>query len=137
MVEMSPERMEAAEERARQQVINSTVNVDKRLALLYDLVENELLGRLQASPSYIAPYKVPLVPVPPLVCPGCCARFSFCPAALHPSSALCLGACPALCLLKDTPGSQKPCCCPADGGMQRCWAALPGAGPCRSEPCSK
>ena len=39
-------------------MINSTVNVDKRLGLLYDLIENDLLGRLQASPSYIAPYKV-------------------------------------------------------------------------------
>ena len=42
----------------RQDIINSSVNIDKRLTKLYDLLENDLLGSLQIGIHYIAPYKV-------------------------------------------------------------------------------
>lgn len=58
MLEMTPERMEKVEDKVRLQVINSTVNIDKRLIKLYELIENDLLGRLQYTVSYIAPYGV-------------------------------------------------------------------------------
>jgi hypothetical protein len=58
MLELTPELMEKVEEKMRLQVINSTVNIDKRLIKLYELIENDLLGRLQFSVSYIAPYGV-------------------------------------------------------------------------------
>ncbi|KAK9817712.1 hypothetical protein WJX72_001099 [[Myrmecia] bisecta] len=41
----------------RLRVINSTVNIDKRIVKMYELVENDLLGKLQFSVNYIAPYK--------------------------------------------------------------------------------
>ena len=58
MVETSPEKMGTVERTVRLDVINSTVNIDKRLVKLYDLIENDLLGCLQYSVNYIAPYKV-------------------------------------------------------------------------------
>jgi enamine deaminase RidA (YjgF/YER057c/UK114 family) len=57
-----PQKMEEAEEQIRSQVINSTVNVDKRLQKLYELIENDLLGRISHQMVYIAPYKVYLCP---------------------------------------------------------------------------
>lgn len=58
MCELSPERLERAEERVRLQAINSSVNIGKRLCKLYGLIENDLLGRLQQSCNSISPYKV-------------------------------------------------------------------------------
>jgi hypothetical protein len=58
LVEMGPERIEKVEDQLRLQVINSTINIDKRLVNLYQLIENDLLGSLQFSVSYIAPYGV-------------------------------------------------------------------------------
>ena len=57
MTEMTPERIMAAENSLRLDVINSTVNIDMRLARLYELVENDLLGALTLGSHYIAPYK--------------------------------------------------------------------------------
>lgn len=55
---MGPERIERVEEQMRLQVINSTINIDKRLTNLYQLIEDDLLGSLQFSTNYIAPYGV-------------------------------------------------------------------------------
>ena len=57
MTEMTPERIMAAENSLRLDVINSTVNIDMRLVRLYELVENDLLGALTLGSHYIAPYK--------------------------------------------------------------------------------
>ena len=69
MMEMPPEKMEEVEDLLRLDVINSTVNVDKRLEKLYELIENDLLGNLMFSPNYISPYKVgtpaPFMPLTP------------------------------------------------------------------------
>ncbi len=48
----------ATAEGVRQDIINSSVNIDKRLTKLYDLIENDILGSLQFGCNYIAPYKV-------------------------------------------------------------------------------
>lgn len=60
---MGPERIEKVEEQLRLQVINSTINIDKRLVNLYQLIENDLLGSLQFSTGYIAPYGVSSSPL--------------------------------------------------------------------------
>ena len=46
------------DEGLRLAVINCSVGIDKRFVKMYDLIENELLGQLQFSASYVAPYKV-------------------------------------------------------------------------------
>ncbi|CAL8462233.1 g1764 [Coccomyxa elongata] len=56
LVEMGPERIGKVEDQLRLQVINSTININKRLVNLYELIENDLLGSLQFSVGYIAPY---------------------------------------------------------------------------------
>ena len=48
----------ATAEGVRQDIINSSVNIDKRLTKLYDLIENDILGSLQYGCNYVAPYKV-------------------------------------------------------------------------------
>lgn len=58
MTELTPDRIMEAEQSLRLDVINSTVNIDMRLARLYDLLENDLLGALTLGSHYIAPYKV-------------------------------------------------------------------------------
>lgn len=58
MCELSPERLARMEERVRLQAINSSVNIGSRLRKLYELIENDLLGRLQLSSNNISPYKV-------------------------------------------------------------------------------
>ena len=61
LIETPVEAMCAADtvaQSVRQDIINSSVNIDKRLTKLYDLLENDLLGGLQYSSNYIAPYKV-------------------------------------------------------------------------------
>ncbi len=58
LVQMGPERIEKVEDQLRLQVINSTININKRLVNLYELIENDLLGSLQFSVGYIAPYGV-------------------------------------------------------------------------------
>lgn len=40
------------------QVINSTVNIQQRILRLYELVENDLYGRLQSCATQIAGFKV-------------------------------------------------------------------------------
>ena len=50
-------RDEGALEEARLSAINMTVNIDRRLVKLFELVE-DLLGRLQCSANYISPYLV-------------------------------------------------------------------------------
>lgn len=52
------QKIEEAGEQIRSQVINSTVNVDKRLQKLYELIENDLLGHINDQVVYISPYKV-------------------------------------------------------------------------------
>lgn len=39
-------------------IINSSNNVEQRTLHLYTIIENDLLGQLQCSNNYIAPYKV-------------------------------------------------------------------------------
>lgn len=51
---------ERAQEETRLSAINMTVNIDRRLIKLFELVENDLLGRLQCSANYISPYPVRL-----------------------------------------------------------------------------
>lgn len=60
LVNLSPEHTEAVEDANRLQVINHTVNLDKRLRKLYELIENDLMGSLMFSPNDIAPFKVAL-----------------------------------------------------------------------------
>lgn len=55
MIETPPERMD---DKLRLSAINSTVNIDARLTKLYEVIENDLLGKLQFSANYISPYKV-------------------------------------------------------------------------------
>ena len=50
-------RDERALEDVRLSAINMTVNIDRRLVKLFELVE-DLLGRLQCSANYISPYLV-------------------------------------------------------------------------------
>ena len=63
-IQMSPSQLvvmksnERAHEETRLGAINTTVNIDRRLVKLFELVENDLLGRLQCSANYIAPYPV-------------------------------------------------------------------------------
>lgn len=45
-------------ETKRLQIINSTVNVDKRLVKLFELIETDLLAKIVHSTQTIAPYKV-------------------------------------------------------------------------------
>ena len=54
---MPAEKMEV-EESLRLEIINHTVNLDKRLRKLYELIESDLLGSLVVSPNDIAPYRV-------------------------------------------------------------------------------
>lgn len=61
------EKMQEAEHDMRLAVINSTVNVDKRLERLYELIENDLLGTIAEQSVYIAPYKV--IEWDPSACP--------------------------------------------------------------------
>ena len=42
----------------RLDIINSTVNVDKRLVKLFELIETDLLAKIVHSTQTIAPYKV-------------------------------------------------------------------------------
>lgn len=58
MTELTPNRIMEAEQSLRLDVINSTVNIDMRIARLYDLLENDLLGAFTLGSHYIAPYKV-------------------------------------------------------------------------------
>ncbi len=57
----------ATAEAVRQDIINSSVNIDKRLTNLYDLIENDILGSLQYGCNYVAPYKVRKRPCP-MIC---------------------------------------------------------------------
>lgn len=54
LIETPPNQMG---DQVRLHVINSAVNIDQRLLKLYEVIENDLLGRLQFSANYIAPYK--------------------------------------------------------------------------------
>ena len=67
----------ATAEAVRQDIINSSVNIDKRLTKLYDLIENDILGSLQYGCNYIAPYKVRTVSVPPWCTEHLCQRYSY------------------------------------------------------------
>lgn len=49
--------MSDKQEGLRLEVINCAVGIDKRFVKMYDLIENDLLGQLQFSASYVAPYK--------------------------------------------------------------------------------
>ncbi len=66
-IQMNPSQLtilksnEKALEETRLSAINMTVNIDRRLIKLFELVENDLLGRLQCSASYISPYPVCLL----------------------------------------------------------------------------
>lgn len=63
-IQMNPSQLmvlkgdERAQEGMRLSAINMTVNIDRRLIKLFELVENDLLGRLQCSANYISPYPV-------------------------------------------------------------------------------
>jgi hypothetical protein len=63
-IQMTPRQLlllkydECAAEEKRLAAINMTVNIDRRLSKLFDLIENDLLGRLQYSANYISPYPV-------------------------------------------------------------------------------
>ena len=65
-IQMTPSQLmvmksdEQAQEETRLRAINMTVNIDRRLIKLFELVENDLLGRLQCSANYISPYPVRL-----------------------------------------------------------------------------
>jgi Ariadne domain len=59
LIETRPAEM--LKDETRLAIINSAVNIDKRLVKLYDLIENDLLGSLQYSVSDIAPYTGPKV----------------------------------------------------------------------------
>ena len=48
------------DETKRLEIINSTVNVDKRLIKLFELIEADLLAKIVHSTQTIAPYKVNL-----------------------------------------------------------------------------
>ena len=72
MTELTPDRIMEAEQSLRLDVINSTVNIDMRLARLYDLLENDLLGALTLGSHYIAPYKVRRSPAAARVCAVAC-----------------------------------------------------------------
>ena len=74
MTELTPDRIMEAEQSLRLDVINSTVNIDMRLARLYDLLENDLLGALTLGSHYIAPYKVRRSPSSrrPRICAPAC-----------------------------------------------------------------
>lgn len=61
-LEIPADKMTEVEDSLRLEVINHTVNLDKRLEKLYELIENDLLGNLMFSPNYIAPYKVLMLP---------------------------------------------------------------------------
>ena len=69
-IQMSPSQLmvmksnERAQEETRLSAINMTVNIDRRLIKLFELVENDLLGRLQCSANYISPYPVCLPSLP-------------------------------------------------------------------------
>ncbi len=58
LIEQPSETMEKVKDTLRMDVINNTINLDKRLFKLYDLIENELLGTLVCSSNYISSYKV-------------------------------------------------------------------------------
>ena len=72
MTELTPDRIMEAEQSLRLDVINSTVNIDMRLARLYDLLENDLLGALTLGAHYIAPYKVRRCPPAARICAVTC-----------------------------------------------------------------
>ena len=58
-VQAAPDRLMGPQnETLRLAVINCAAGIDKRFVKMYDLIENELLGQLQFSASYVAPYKV-------------------------------------------------------------------------------
>jgi hypothetical protein len=75
-----PEKMQEAEDDMRLSVINSTVNIDKRLEKLYELIENDLLGTITEQVVYIAPYKVINGPASPW--PSFCKTLLF-PCLFH------------------------------------------------------
>jgi len=58
LLELPPQTMHELGDKLRLEVINNTVNLDKRLAKLYELIENDLLGSLKFTPANIASYKV-------------------------------------------------------------------------------
>ncbi len=58
LLELPPGTMHELGDKLRLEVINNTVNLDKRLSKLYELIENELLGSLTFTPASIASYKV-------------------------------------------------------------------------------
>ena len=58
LIEQPSEEMEKVRDTLRMDVINNTINLDKRIFKLYDLIENELLGGLVCSSNYISSYKV-------------------------------------------------------------------------------
>ena len=66
-----------AAEDMRLAAINMTVNIDRRLSKLFDLIENDLLGRLQCSANYISPYPVSLTQTDILVLMAVLLSFSF------------------------------------------------------------
>lgn len=45
-------------ETLRLAVINCAAGIDKRFRGLYDVIENDLLGQLQFTAAYVAPYRV-------------------------------------------------------------------------------
>ena len=49
LIEQPSEEMEKVRDTLRMDVINNTINLDKRIFKLYDLIENELLGPLVCS----------------------------------------------------------------------------------------
>lgn len=49
---------ESMDQSLRLTIINSANNVEQRTTHLYTIIENDLLGQLQCSNNYIAPYKV-------------------------------------------------------------------------------
>jgi len=57
LLELPPQTMHELGDKLRLEVINNTVNLDKRLAKLYELIENDLLGSLKFTPANIASYK--------------------------------------------------------------------------------
>lgn len=55
LIETPVDEMEVTK---RLQIINSTVNVDKRLVKLFELIETDILAKIVHSSQTIAPYKV-------------------------------------------------------------------------------
>ena len=73
LIETPVDEMEVTK---RLQIINSTVNVDKRLVKLFELIETDILAKIVHSSQTIAPYKVSILRQIPLLCFSVCVHTS-------------------------------------------------------------